>query len=1514
MDLQNLVLSEDLRDQFGDAFISATAPTIVSGPSFPTSNIPAGLINTSWNGLTSLDVFDSTFGGEMLAAGDQFTIEFDVVVDPDLNDDNADYLQNTATISGDGTNFDGSTITVSDDSGVDNGNGIDSDEPTSAIIPEIAIVKRAGDAIANGDDWNVTFTLVVENTGSVNLNNLTLLDDISSQLGNAFVSVSGLSINNFAGAGTAPAVNPAWANNNTSASLISGGDLDPGDRFEVVYTVTIDPDRIDSMSQALNNQATIGGDTVDQMGNPLLSDLGTQLTAGDVSDDGSNPQGTNPGENGDTGTDADPTPIIIADTSIAKQVIGQPTILANGNFAVTYQLAVENIGTVNLSNLTLVDDLETQFGTAVFQGVSGLNIFAPPANANSSISLNTANWDGTAATDILDQAAENHLAIGDSFAIQFTVEVDAGAATGVLNNQATISGTAVDSNGDVYTNAAGAPITSSDDSDSGPTTADNNVGQPGDTGGSDDPTPTYIPNIGLAKQAGAPVPNGDNFDVVFTLVWENTGNVTLNDLTLFDDVRAQFGNAFLAASGLTVQNFSGTGTAPVANTNWNGNTALSMISGGTANVGDSFEVVFTVTIDPDGFDGTSQALSNQATAFGDALDENGNAILDDSGNQIVASDVSDNGSNPNDENGVSETNDGIHANDPTPVLIADVSVVKSVVGISSELPNGNFDVQYELIIENTGTLDLVNLTLVEDLTTHFGTALYSAGNLRLEAGPANAGSSITLNSTSWDGNLVTEMIDQTVASSLAVGDSFTVRFTVQVDPDAVGAPQGLDNQVTVGGTATDSTGNFIVGPDGTPVTTTDDSDSGTNPNSDNPNAAGDNQTSDDPTPLLLPDVSLAKRAGDAVPNGEDYDITFTLVFANTGTTTLNNLTLTDDIAAEFGNTLVGISNLGVQNFSGTGTAPTVNGGWLADTTESLISGGTLHVGDRFEVVFTTTIDPNADGASVSLDNQAVATANGLDENGNPLLDTNGDPVLTSDESDNGANPSDENGSEDTADGVFANDPTPIQIADLSIAKAVVGEPNLLWNGNAVVTYRLIVENTGTVDLANLSLIEDLESQFGSVFRDAGNLVISAAPTNPASSITLNSAGWDGATDLELIDVSASNLLAVGDSFALEFTAEVNALEVTGPLLNQVTGVAQGTDTAGNLLTDSSGNPLNADDVSDNGQDPRSENGEDDSDGIFGNDPTPVNIELDPTGFFYDESTGEILTGGSISVAGPGPGTVNLVDDGDDGDYQFFGTTPGTYVVTVTAPPGFELALDQLSGTPLDPTGLGNPFLLGSSDQDGDGFLDDTTPTTYYLEFDLNIGDPLLLNNNLPFRRASLGAPGVSGNPPQLPFIPPIYRSPIAGLLSSYIGAPGPIYSGIPVNSNANPLSLDSGRAVTGGYSTSGLMDDCACPAPITPACQPIDPCGQFGVPVDGPIMHIQDEVILDDDCPCDSILQTTVAPETDPDAISENDAERETEAELTQVDSDSSLTKTHKREETIRRPWFLKKIATWFSA
>ena len=146
-------------------------------------------------------------------------------------------------------------------------------------------------------------------------------DSINAQFGNAFISASDLAVQNFAGAGTPPTADPAWEGN-TTLNMFSGGALDPGDRFEVVFTVTVDPDGIDSVSQALDNQANVGGRAVDQLGAPFTDILGNPILADDDSDSGANPQGTNPGESGDFGTDADPTPIIIADVGAAKEVVG----------------------------------------------------------------------------------------------------------------------------------------------------------------------------------------------------------------------------------------------------------------------------------------------------------------------------------------------------------------------------------------------------------------------------------------------------------------------------------------------------------------------------------------------------------------------------------------------------------------------------------------------------------------------------------------------------------------------------------------------------------------------------------------------------------------------------------------------------------------------------------------------------------------------------------------------------------------------------------------------------------------------------------------------------------------------------------------------------------------------------------------------------------------------------------------------------------------------------------------
>ena len=141
------------------------------------------------------------------------------------------------------------------------------------------------------------------------------------------------------------------------------------------------------------------------MGNPLLAD--------DDSDSGANPQGTNPDESGDGGTDADPTPIIIADVAAAKESVGTPTLLANGNFEATYQVVIENIGTVNLANLTLGEDLATQFGSA-YVNASGLSLVTAPSDPSSTVALNAANWNGGSITEIVDTTMPSLLAVGDS--------------------------------------------------------------------------------------------------------------------------------------------------------------------------------------------------------------------------------------------------------------------------------------------------------------------------------------------------------------------------------------------------------------------------------------------------------------------------------------------------------------------------------------------------------------------------------------------------------------------------------------------------------------------------------------------------------------------------------------------------------------------------------------------------------------------------------------------------------------------------------------------------------------------------------------------------------------------------------------------------------------------------------------------------------------------------------------------------------------------------------------------
>ena len=832
--LSDLSLTEDLADQFGGALISTTSPTI-DATLAPTSTIPSTLINSAWVGDTSLDLFDPAEMSELLTPGEEFSITFDVTVDPDLLDDNSDFLTNTADVTGVGENFDGNPVTVSDQSGADNGDGLDTDEPTAAIVPEIAVAKAAGDAVANGDDFDVTFTLVVENTGSVNLNSLTLFDDLAAEFGNALVGVSGLSVQNFTGSGTAPTANAAWEGDTSLSLFNDDGNLNPGDRFEVVFTTTINPDGVDSISQPLENQATVAGNAVDALGNPLTNSAGEAIVASDDSDSGASPQGTNPDENGDLGTSDDPTPIIIADISAAKQVVGAPTQLPNGNFAATYQVVVENTGTVDLANLTLSEDLATQLGAA-FENASGLSLTTPPSDPSSSVTLDRVNWDGATFTEIVDISQPSSLAVGDSFVFEFTVEIDAAEVGGLLENTVTVGGDAVDADGEPINDSTGAPITTTDDSDSGADPSGSNPDEQGDTGGFDDPTPLLIPSIGLAKVAGEAVPNGDNFDVTFTLNWENTGNVALDGVEILDDIMNQFGGQF---AGATIDSVTTSGTATVvANPAWGtADTAPSLIShtGDPLAVGDTIQVVFTVTIDPDASGTATGGLENQATS-------NGTGINPDTGvadPTLTATDSSDDGTDPTTENGNEDTADGVFANDPTP--LAPIAVDDMYTGIedtpvaldplSNDFPGGGVDTVEILNIPDAaieGTLTYVDDLTGSTITVAPGTVLSAdeAASLMFNPVPDFNGPVTTIGYevTDVNGDTTEAVIDITITPTPdAVDDAFTTNEDTPVNVSPLGNDDdgaGVDS-VTVNTIPDPAEGILtFLDADGNPVTVT----------------------------------------------------------------------------------------------------------------------------------------------------------------------------------------------------------------------------------------------------------------------------------------------------------------------------------------------------------------------------------------------------------------------------------------------------------------------------------------------------------------------------------------------------------------------------------------------------------------------------------------------------------------------------------------------------------------------
>jgi len=574
------------------------------------------------------------------------------------------------------------TVTVTD------GNGCTASIEATLLdpicAPQIGLAKRTVQTVLNADgSANVTFEFNLENFGNVNLNNLTLIDNLAATFpASCAVTVMNLTSDDFI-------VDAAFNGTGNNNMLLGGNDLPVGDKGAVLLTVNVAG--CGPTQTSFTNTATASGTAPDG----TLTD--------DVSDNGSDPDPN--GDNNPEGVNEnDPTPVsFMQDPQIglAKRTV-QTVLNADGSANVTFEFNLENFGNVNLNNLTLIDNLAATFPASC--AVTVMNLTSDDFIVN-------AGFTGTGNNNML--LAGNDLPVGDKGAVLLTVNVaGCGPTQTSFTNTATATGTA----------PSGAITDDVSDNGSDPDpNGDNNP----EGVNENDPTPVSFmqdPQIGLAKRNVKTVLNADgSADVTFEFNLENFGNVNLNNLTLIDNLAA----SFPASCAVTVMNLTSDDFIVNAGFTGTGNNNM-LLAGNDLPVGDKGAVLLTVNVA--GCGPTQTSFTNTATATGTAPS---GAITDD---------VSDNGSDP-DPNGDNNP-EGVNENDPTPVSFIQapqIGLAKRTVQVQT-LPNGSVDVTFEFNLENFGNVNINNLQVIDNLTLAFpATCVISVKSLTSDDFIVNAG-------------------------------------------------------------------------------------------------------------------------------------------------------------------------------------------------------------------------------------------------------------------------------------------------------------------------------------------------------------------------------------------------------------------------------------------------------------------------------------------------------------------------------------------------------------------------------------------------------------------------------------------------------------------------------------------------------------------------------------------------------------------------------------------------------
>ena len=287
----------------------------------------------------------------------------------------------------------------------------------------------------------------------------------------------------------------------------------------------------------------------------------------------------------------------------------------DGTYSLTYTVTLENLGSAALTNVQVVENLSATFPSPATFAIQT----APVAGAD--LTVNPA-FNGSSDTNLLT-ASSSSLNLGASRTVIFTVRVTPGATPPATTFNNSVTATATAPNG-----LSVSDVSSNSGTDSDP----NGNGNPNDPGEDSTTSVNFSENpvIGVAKQAGAPVSNGNgSYTVPFTVVVRNYGDVPLSNLTAIENLTTTFGTALLSSSVPTLAAGSASTVTPNASFSGTGANINLVGTGSSLAVGESATFNFSIVIRP-----TPSASSFANNVLAGASSPAGTSVTDNSANGL----------------------------------------------------------------------------------------------------------------------------------------------------------------------------------------------------------------------------------------------------------------------------------------------------------------------------------------------------------------------------------------------------------------------------------------------------------------------------------------------------------------------------------------------------------------------------------------------------------------------------------------------------------------------------------------------------------------------------------------------------------------------------------------------------------------------------------------------------------------------------------------------------------------